>query len=245
MRKTVVILGMHRSGTSMIAGILDCLGVDLGEDQPGKQWSNPLGHFEDADFLSLNKNILASAGGSWDHPPKKSAIIAQREKFRSSIAELIDRQSKDGIESPWGWKDPRTSLTIDLFLPFLHNPMVIWCRRNHKAVSGSLLKRNQIQIPNGLELIRYYEGQIRDFLIQHPEIPVLELDYDEVIEAPERWINELILFLQLTPKQDVVKHAKELVLSPNRLWKEKKIIRFNRFITAPIRFLRRFYKKST
>ncbi len=39
----------------MVAGVLSALGVNMGEDSPGKQISNPLGHFEDGDFLSLNE----------------------------------------------------------------------------------------------------------------------------------------------------------------------------------------------
>ncbi|ABN70622.1 hypothetical protein Smar_1536 [Staphylothermus marinus F1] len=45
--RTVVVLGMHRSDTSMIAGILNILGVYMGERLLGASWSNPLGHFED------------------------------------------------------------------------------------------------------------------------------------------------------------------------------------------------------
>ena len=56
--KTVVVLGMHRSGTSMIASILNKLGVSMGKVMLGKTPSNPLGHFEDKDFYNLNRKIL-------------------------------------------------------------------------------------------------------------------------------------------------------------------------------------------
>ena len=96
-KKEVIILGMHRSGTSMIAGILECLGVNLGENQLGKQWFNPLGHFEDVDFLSLNKDILASAGGSWDQPPSNTAILAQGDQFQKKIGDLIHTRNKHNL----------------------------------------------------------------------------------------------------------------------------------------------------
>jgi len=63
--KEIIILGMHRSGTSMLSGMLDRLGIDMGDDVVGRQESNPLGHFEDGDLLSLNELILAKAGGSF------------------------------------------------------------------------------------------------------------------------------------------------------------------------------------
>ena len=244
MQKTVVILGMHRSGTSMVAGMLECLGVDLGEDQPGKQWSNPLGHYEDVDFLSLNKDILSAAGGSWDNPPGKSAILAQGDKFQSRINELISRKKNQDTGSPWGWKDPRTSLTIDLYYPYLHNPTFIWCRRDQNAVSRSLLKRNKIKIPDGLELLEYYENQIRDFFNRHPKIPAFEIDYDEVIKAPEKWINELIQFLQIDPDQIQIDQALEQVLAPEKLRKEKRFIWITWLVSIPFRLVKRIFSRN-
>ena len=75
LQKDVIILGMHRSGTSMVSGLLTNLGVDLGEDALGPLISNPRGHFEDGDFLGLNNAILAAAGGTWDDPPAAPAIL--------------------------------------------------------------------------------------------------------------------------------------------------------------------------
>jgi hypothetical protein len=240
-QKEVIVLGMHRSGTSMVAGILECLGVDLGEDQPGRQWSNPLGHFEDVDFLSLNKDILASAGGSWDDPPTYSDIIAQKDKFHGMIQDLIHtRDSK--TPGSWGWKDPRTSLTIDLYLPLLQNPSIIWCRRDHRAVTKSLQKRNRIQISDGLALLDHYEKQVRRFLARNPQIPILLLDYDDIIQAPDTWIDEIIRFLQLDPDQTQIDQALNGILHPNELQKEKWIVWVNWLVTIPIRLIRRLFR---
>jgi len=76
--KTVVVLGMHRNGTSMTSGILSKLGIDMGRELIGKKVSNPLGHFEDKDFLDLNIKILKEAGGgSWDSTPAREDILDQ------------------------------------------------------------------------------------------------------------------------------------------------------------------------
>jgi len=71
MNKTVIVLGMHRSGTSMVSGVLNILGVDIGKDLLGNHWSNPLGHFENNDFRNLNTQILKEAGGDWLNPPSR------------------------------------------------------------------------------------------------------------------------------------------------------------------------------
>ncbi len=241
MQKTVIILGMHRSGTSMVAGILNCLGIDMGEDQPGKQVSNPLGHFEDVDFLSINKNILASAGGNWFEPPAYSDILALRDDYLTEIQILIQDRSNKSPKTPWGWKDPRTSLTIDLYLPFLDQPYYIWCRRDPSAICKSLQKRNQIQLSHCQDLIEYYNNQIKDFTLRNPGIPVLIVDYEDVIKEPEFWIRNLNQYLGLDPDIEQINRAIAIVLDPNKLLKEKWLVRIYHQITTPIRLFKRLF----
>jgi hypothetical protein len=70
--ETIVILGMHRSGTSTIARILASIGINMGERIMGANESNPFGHYENLDFVELNDEILINAGGSWKKPPPKN-----------------------------------------------------------------------------------------------------------------------------------------------------------------------------
>ena len=69
MIRTFVVLGMHRSGTSLTAGGLEKIGIDMGDNQLGANQWNPLGHFENVDFVGLNDRILNTAGGNWLDPP--------------------------------------------------------------------------------------------------------------------------------------------------------------------------------
>ncbi|HMB65244.1 MAG TPA: hypothetical protein VKO42_00060, partial [Patescibacteria group bacterium] len=66
--KTVVVIGMHRSGTSLVAGIMQCLGVDMGSNLLSGNRGNPLGFFEDEDILDLNKRILGQKDNVVDYP---------------------------------------------------------------------------------------------------------------------------------------------------------------------------------
>jgi hypothetical protein len=78
-KKTIIILGMHRSGTSMVAGLLAKMGINMGDDLLGRSPSNPFGHFEDWDFVNLNDSILSKAKGSWDKlPAKKTFYLKQK-----------------------------------------------------------------------------------------------------------------------------------------------------------------------
>ena len=68
----VCIIGMHRSGTSMVANLLRRHGLSLGPDECllGANESNQAGHFEHAGFVEINEALLKQLGGSWDNPPR-------------------------------------------------------------------------------------------------------------------------------------------------------------------------------
>ena len=114
-KSIVCILGMHRSGTSLLARILNLLGVSLG---PEKQllpanFANPKGYWEHQGFIELNDRILAWAGGSYSRPPTFPVgwdTAPCLEHLRASALALIHRDFANA--EIWGWKDPRTCLTL-------------------------------------------------------------------------------------------------------------------------------------
>jgi len=55
----------------------------------------------------------------------------------------------------WGWKDPRLSLTIELFLPYLHNPVFVICTRKSQTIAESLFRRDGIEVKRGLKSPTY------------------------------------------------------------------------------------------
>ena len=161
-------LGMHRSATSMIARALHKSGeVDMGEDLLLELPDNPRGHYENRRFLDLNIRILESAGGSWRSPPSKDKILRQKDKFDDEIKNVIESEvskaKKKGLGS-WGFKDPRTVLTIDLYLPHLPSPQFIICYRNPEDIAKSLNKRDNISIRKGIKLAKVYNSRLKDFI---------------------------------------------------------------------------------
>jgi len=66
----ICIAGMHRSGTSMVARLLQSCGLFLGpEEELGFDSNNGEPHFENVRFVALNDEILRRLGGSWNSPP--------------------------------------------------------------------------------------------------------------------------------------------------------------------------------
>jgi len=239
--KEVIILGMHRSGTSMVGGVLNQLGVDMGHDSPGKQISNPLGHFEDGDFLTLNSSILELAGGDWNNPPAHQEILSQEIIFQSQILSLIRSRQQQNLHQPWGWKDPRTCLTIELYKSNLHNPFFIWCQRAPEEIAESIWQRNGIVHADGLKLIDIYEQRIRGYFEKYPDLPKLIISYQDVVDQPRYWVNALIEFLELDPKSGDINQAIATVLPRDKIEQKKNIWRWKYWLSLPYRAIKKIF----
>jgi hypothetical protein len=152
---------MHRSGTSMVAKLLSQAGLYLGPDDvlmpPASE--NPEGFFEHLDFVSLNDEVLNEAGAGWDCPPPvttdwaDAAFDRHRERARTLAAPLA-------AQGVWGWKDPRTSLTIPFWESALGPLRTVLVVRNPLEVVTSLHRRNGFSIALSLTLWQIYAERV-------------------------------------------------------------------------------------
>ncbi|MFX1378942.1 MAG: sulfotransferase family protein [Promethearchaeota archaeon] len=229
--KVVVILGMHRSGTSMVGGVLTRLGVTMGENfREDRIISNPLGFYEDIKFLNLNNDILREAGGSWENPPKLEQILYQRSKFENSIKKLVKEKPQ-----LWGWKDPRTCLTIRLYLPYLINAYFIVCHREPESIANSLYKRSRMPRDKAIKLYEIYQEEIVNFFKDYPNLRKIDLNYNDVISNPKENINEIIDFLDIKVKSKQYQKAIEFVLPKVKRNKIKNRLLIKHLITRGIK----------
>lgn len=162
--KSIIVLGMHRSATSLLAESLYRLNVETGATEP-----SPGGHYEDVEIMQLNERILKDAGGSWHRVPPHADIMGAGEKYGGKIQRIIERKAKKAKEANrpfFGWKEPRTCLTIELFVPFLekYEPHFVTIFRDPKKVAKSLYVRNKMPLHKGEWLAREYNTRIYLFL---------------------------------------------------------------------------------
>ena len=200
MPRQIVILGMHRSGTSMVAGVLQRLGVSMGEYMLGSDVSNPAGHYEDIEFLRINKAILAHAGGNWRNPPSHEAIMSVH-KFDAQMAALVAK--RDAAHELWGWKDPRTCLTLCKWAPLLSEPVYVSVERDLDSVARSLMRRNRMTNEEALALDKVYWDRADDTLAA-VEGRKLWVCYDDALLVPERCVEDLARGLGVDPTADAV-----------------------------------------
>jgi len=141
----VCVTGMHRSGTSFIAGTLRFLGVSLGDPErmlrPGPD--NPKGYFEVQSIVELDDELLAHLGGSWDQPPvldpgweHDPGLVA----FRSRAVAILDDTFGPAPQRPAviAWKDPRLSLLLSFWRTVTPIATTIVVVRDPVEVAASL-----------------------------------------------------------------------------------------------------------
>lgn len=189
------VAGMHRSGTSMIARMLQVSGLYLGEARffSAPMSSNVEGHWEHEEFLRLNNDLLGYLGGGWDYPPIHPLDITDRglDLFRKRAAELIS--SFDG-HPVWGWKDPRTSLLMPFWRSCIEDLKTVILLRNPIEVAQSLAKRNASSAAFVLSLWKqYYAALLRDC----PRDQRLVVSYDACMQNPRRELERVLHFINL------------------------------------------------
>jgi len=196
-RAWVLVIGMHRSGTSAMAGALHGLGLELpvdlmigGGDNPAHNESNALSRVNDA--------LLGILGGTWDDPPAvevgwetRADMAATMETVSGAVANAFP------FSAPAVWKDPRTSLLLPYWrrvLSPIAGVVLIW--RSPIAAARSLRTRDRIVIDQGLALWRHYnEAALENvFGCSH-----LIIEYDDMVNDRTAssalvgsWLSEVV-----------------------------------------------------
>ena len=161
--KTFIILGMHRSATSLVSEGFKRCGINMGDllNDPEYPEHNRM-NWEDPEFTNMNREILSLAGGHWDDPPSPDKIKTIGITLKNEIKALVSRKNAPGVN--WGWKDPRTTLTIDLYMPYLVKPHFYICFRDPADVAESLRIRNGFSFKKGRNLAIQYNNRLLDFM---------------------------------------------------------------------------------
>lgn len=164
MTEPVLVLGMHRSGTSFLIRALNLAGLWLGADsqlatvegRAGR--GNPKGNYEPREAIAINDSILKRSGGSWFDPPRRLLADAEdTQRIRDFCGRLEHACPTHCVR--WGWKDPRTLLTLDVWLRALQGrAMIVASFRHPAAVARSLHERDRLPLERGYSLWAHYNS---------------------------------------------------------------------------------------
>lgn len=143
----LLIVGMHRSGTSAVAGSLARLGLPLGENLLAAGEDNPKGYFEHEEAVRIDDRLLDALDRRWDDPrelPEGWLRTPAADEARAAITRLLEREFS-GVRL-FALKDPRLCRLLPLWLETLRatgiEPRVLLVVRHPAEVAASLAKRN-------------------------------------------------------------------------------------------------------
>jgi hypothetical protein len=214
----IIVVGMHRSGTTLLVQLLEGCGVFMGAQQTGNR--------ESIFFQNINREALDFFGCSWrclDFLPSADHLGSRC----GSVIKFIERRLDDSLLSGhfgstfvqngqervlWGWKDPRNSLLLPVWRQVFPNARVINIYRDGRDVALSLLKRqkkienagdeftadeNVNRYRSNFSLWAAYIGRIRESLGLFNGN--FTLQYETLLENPESEIEKLLRALNISP----------------------------------------------
>ncbi|HEV3282527.1 MAG TPA: hypothetical protein VG032_13070 [Acidimicrobiales bacterium] len=193
--RCLYVIGMHRSGTSAVTGLLFQMGLHgpAASDLVPASEANPRGNNESVTLNKFNNQLLRVLGGSWSAPPRLEPgwdIAPSLDEKRMEAARLSAAVFNP---QPFVWKDPRNCILLPFWRSVLGPPVAaIYVTRDRFEVAGSLQARNGFTVTHGLAL---WERYIRSSLLALDGIPTLVLRYDELFESTSAWCRRLIDFL--------------------------------------------------
>ncbi|HMD84918.1 MAG TPA: sulfotransferase [Terriglobia bacterium] len=148
----IIVIGMHRSGTSMVSRMLEATGLFLGHKKEGNN--------ESLFFLEIDRWLISQSGASWENPAPIRYLLENRQ-IRAMTVDYMRRYLIDSprvisflgwknylqhrslfkMPAPWGWKCPWTTFTLPLWRDLFPNAKVLHIYRHGVDVANSLRKR--------------------------------------------------------------------------------------------------------
>lgn len=203
----VVINGMHRSGTSLVARIISLLGVSLGsaDDLLGPGDDNRAGYFENRAIKTFADVVLAHLGGSWDRPPRLEpgwerdpSLGALRDEGQTILRDAFGDEVALGHRV--GFKDPRASILLPFWrtvAPIDHSVVLV---RHPGEVAASLAARRFAVEPDVAASLwlRYLLAAL------HASPDALVLRHRDPFDEPDLTVARLVTALELSEPDPTV-----------------------------------------
>jgi len=183
---TLIVTGMHRSGTSLTASLLNSAGVDMGKELNPPAEGNIRGHFEDLAVLKFHENVLKANSLSPEGWVKLQQVSNIPQSCLDQAQEIISSKRETcGIT---GWKDPRGTLFLDFWESQLAEAKFIFLYRAPWEVVDSLYRRGdqifQKSPQLALDFWKIYNSAILHFYDRHPEKSLL-LNIEKIRVNPD------------------------------------------------------------
>ena len=186
----IIVLGMHRSGTSAIARLLNLMGAYFGGEKisTGASAENEKGFWERLDVRALNDSMLHNANCDWDRITELDLDAIPEDFVNAYHRSARDIVLNLDAHRPWFIKEPRLSILLPLWRPALELPFCVHVFRHPLEVAHSLKARNGIPIKVGLALWEAYNTKAIE---SSSDLPRFFVSYSALLSSPEAVVNQL------------------------------------------------------
>ena len=191
----LIVLGMHRSGTSVLGRLLNMMGAYFGPEgvSTGANKENAKGFWERRDIRFLNDALLHAAGCDW-HRVLRFDVSAIPDKTLTNLRALASKIVLEmDAHRPWFIKDPRLCVLLPFWRSVLEMPVCIHVVRHPDEVAASLGKRNGIPLEVGVAL---WEAYVRSALEASRDLPNAWVSHAELMADPAGAVRGLLDRLQ-------------------------------------------------
>ncbi|MCD4646222.1 glycosyl transferase group 1 [Bacillus mycoides] len=201
-RKLFLVLAIHRSGSSSVAGVLDLLGVNMGDNMLEATPANVKGYFENVNYISINEKILEVLNMTWMTPRLRRKIFESEYQLVQSKLLLDESKSifSKEIKSIWGLKDPRILLTFDVWKSYLEEIsdityVFVW--RPLEESIRSLAYRDNIDLKLAKDTLNVY---YKNFIYYREELQrtnqdIVDIHFKDLLKNPEIFVEKINLRL--------------------------------------------------
>ena len=188
LRRVLLVLGMHRSGTSALAGLLCQQGFQAPQNAEGGDADNPTGYWEPQQIRAFHNSLLDAAQSSWEDP-LLPVLSWQPQNLITALADLEQALAYDfPAPDPQAValiKEPRQCRLLPFWVAlFEHRPFevaVVLAVRQPEAVVASLVKRDQLPLDRALLLWLSHTLEAERATRQ---LPRLVLSYEQLLQDP-------------------------------------------------------------
>jgi O-antigen biosynthesis protein len=195
----IIILGMHRSGTSAVTRGVQALGADLGGEFLAPRFDNPTGYWENKSIVELHDRLLAQFGMTWEDPGLIDDSLWSSAVVKLYAAEIRHYVAHHFLPRPvWAFKDPRTLRMLPLWRDVLHTlharTSYLLVLRNPLSVAASLYRRQAMPAAQAHRLWLAYLMPYLSTLL--PE-PCRVVDFDLFMDDPAGQLERLATLIDL------------------------------------------------
>lgn len=180
MKRCVIVIGMHRSGTSLAMELLSRLGISTGKNLIPADTGNPHGYYENRKIVRIHQRILEKMGADWSSLlplptawEKIPGIATSRRRLKGTLQKELAENAE-----PWGFKDPHMARFLPLwegiFQELEIEPDFVLAVRHPAAVYRSLILRSPrldrpyvelMWLQHNLDAVRFAGGRIKAVIL--------------------------------------------------------------------------------